>query len=695
MKKYAFLTLFVLCALFPSHSFAGDLDDLPGLAYYTVHFKGPIFEHQKGEVVALEGELLDYSSEHTFIVRATRASARKISALSFIESVRDYPQKTRISKMFQATTIFNAEKRERLLVEFFAGVNIDRVLTILRRKNVNILEASGSLLRVEGDRSDLFFLEQLQDVSWLGPDLDFTPQPPLPPAPSHMGLLNAGFAADFYTFTGHESGTKIIRSGVLNALGFTGEGQILAYSDTGLDIGEFSDKLHADFQGQIKAAYAAKGDNWADRSGHGTHVAGLLVGKGAASEGKIRASAYDAQLVVQSLAIGNRFWVPTRIGPTLFIPAYEQGARIHSNSWGGNHRWATYTPYSKSVDKFIWEHPDYLVLFPSGNKAADMNLDGVIDPDSIDIPGSAKNCLTVGASENYILTGALQMNWQPIGARNSKWEAEPILSDLVSDDAQGLAAFSGRGPARDYRIKPDIVAPGTNILSTKSHMSESGQLWAPFDENYQWSGGTSMAAPIAASAAALIREYLIKERKLSSPSSALLKALIINGAVDLFPGQYGDTEQREITSLRPNFQEGWGRLNVERSTLETESRHILLFDESTGLATGESKEYHFTVTDASEPIAMTLVYHDHPSASSRGKFLVNDLDLQAIDNRKTLLFPNGLERRDDTNNVEGIDILSPKVGPLSVTVSAFTIPQGQAGKQPYALVVSGGIVEAR
>ncbi len=66
------------------------------------------------------------------------------------------------------------------------------------------------------------------------------------------------------------------------------------------------------------------------------------------------------------------------------------GARIHSNSWGGESN--AYTSNAQEIDSFVHTHPDLLVLFAGGN-------DGDKGPGSIGEPATCKNCLAVGASQ--------------------------------------------------------------------------------------------------------------------------------------------------------------------------------------------------------------------------------------------------------------------------------------------------------
>ncbi len=107
------------------------------------------------------------------------------------------------------------------------------------------------------------------------------------------------------------------------------------------------------------------------------------------------------------------------------------------------------TATSEDVDQFVWEHPDMTILFSAGNDGIDDNTfgnaDGVVDLDSIGSPATAKNCITVGASENNrpsLGTKPTNFTWGP----NFGYPAAPILSDYVSDNINGMAAFSSRGP---------------------------------------------------------------------------------------------------------------------------------------------------------------------------------------------------------------------------------------------------------
>ncbi|MFL7792053.1 MAG: S8 family serine peptidase, partial [Anaerolineae bacterium] len=119
----------------------------------------------------------------------------------------------------------------------------------------------------------------------------------------------------------------------------------------------------------------------------------------------------------------------------------------------------------------------------------------------------------------------------------ANFPADPVRSDAISDEPWGLAAFSSRGPAPDGRVRPDLVAPGTNILSARSHHSAASYAY-PYGDDYAFASGSSQATPIASGAAALARQWYTSQG-IITPSAALLRATLIHGATGLSPGQYG------------------------------------------------------------------------------------------------------------------------------------------------------------
>ncbi|MDN3295831.1 S8 family serine peptidase [Streptomyces ficellus] len=465
-------------------------------------------------------------------------------------------------------------------------------------------------------------------------------------------------------------------------LPFTGKGQIVAVADSGLD------DTHPDFDGRVvdTVALGRPGDS-SDPHGHGTHVAGSIVGDGSASQGAFRGVAPEAGLYFQSIMKANGgLKLPLSL-EELFEPAYQAGARIHNNSWGASTE-AAYTANSDDVDAYMRRRRDMLVVIAAGNDgtaAVRLHAEkGFVDWLSLGSPGSSKNALTVGAARTSRTDGpGARITW-------GQWEGgvpfpdDPIADERVSGDPEALAAFSSRGPCDDWRVKPDVVAPGTDILSARATTAPKPNFWGLHpNTKYAFMGGTSMAAPLVAGCAALVREYYVRERQ-TKPSAALLKATLINGTRRL--------TAQDATAEEPHFHQGFGAVHLPSTlpdsgspdlalefadTWETPARQLAL--------TGEA--IRFSVEAASgTPLRVCLAYTDLP-----GRALQNDLSMlmQAPDGIKHAGngdLPHQLLSTDSTNNVEVIRIPAPKAGRYLIQVFARSLLKGP---QDYALVVTG------
>lgn len=558
------------------------------------------------------------------------------------------------------------------------------------------------------------------------------------------------------------------------AKGIRGEGQIASASDTGLSTGNLG-TLHQDFGQQgsgsnpmrVIKGYALGRGVWDDDmgvgGGHGTHTSGSIVGNGfrsgaTPSSNNFPSTCYagtapKAQFVFQSLmdSGGGLGGIPSDIG-TLFQQAYSDGARVHSNSWGASVS-GDYNTDSQNLDRFAWTAKDMVITFSAGNSGVDGKryvyscgttgepIDGVIDRDSIGAPGTAKNCITVGAAENYRpdfvyeypqgdCTGG-SFTQQAWGWFNScSYSVAPIYADLMADNAAGMAAFSSRGPTNDGRFKPDIVAPGVAIISTRSDKNQTYEQWgtcnvpSQYQAYYMTQGGTSMSNPLTAGTAVLVRQYYqdgwhpndsqttnpsAVPSQGFSPSAALVKATLINGAWDMAPGQYGTGSTKEIPPGwdaghdLPNNAEGYGRVDLQHALFpgngwgDSSQRALEVHDVSQGLQTGQSKDYTVVLVSGGDPLIVTLVWTDPYGAVSAGTELVNDLDLTVTAPDATVYYPNALNNKttaDHTNNVEQVKVTSPAAGSWTVRVRGDSVPgNGVDGTttQPFALVVSGAI----
>jgi subtilisin family serine protease len=611
----------------------------PGQAgYYLVQFDGPIYEEWKEALKAQGVEIFDYVPDFAFLVRMDSGLEEAVRGLDHVRWVGVYQPSYRVStevKTMSGEVTLGVGDRKAgslgglLRVTVFPGADVSGITASITSLGGQVLETTTTnwktTLKVSIDLDQVPALSALTGVKWVEKYPEWK--------------LHNDKATDIM-------GVRPPR----DDHGLYGSGVTVAVCDTGLDKGTTPlGTLHRDFNDgsggtRVMHIYdlALDGAPSDVRSGHGTHVAGSVLGNGKESGADPTISffpdtcfagmATKANLIMQAVennTTGALSGIPDDLN-TLFAQADTAGAQIHTNSWGSEASGA-YTGSSADVDEYVWDNKDFLILFSAGNSGVDANSDGVVDLGSLGSPASAKNCLTVGASENNRTDQTLTYG----SAWPSDYPANPIKSDKMADNTTGLAAFSSRGPCLDGRYKPDVVGPGTYILSTRSSVA-SGSGWGLHDSYYMYMGGTSMSTPLVAGTAALVREYLTTQTAVANPSAALMKAFLINTADDITPGQYGTGSTREIpASPVPNNVEGWGRVNLDNGVYLTAPHRMLVYDEAAGLATSGTKTYAFTVKDDTRPLKVNLAWSDYPGVPVYGG-LVNDLDLKVTD-------PNGIE----------------------------------------------------
>ncbi len=665
-----------------------------GTGYYLVQFQGPIAASDMAALKAAGVDVFDYIPDFAFIVKMDNTRRAAVERMAQIRWVGLYQPAYRLAPDLLSRVV--AIESEGATVD---AEPLTLVVSVFRGEAVALVTAAIQSLRG-------VILDQSQ-TKWQSKFKVTLPASALAQLAAIPGVRWIELAPQWQLHNDKADNIIGVRE-VWDTQGLYGAGQTVAVCDTGLDKGSpLPANLHNDFENgsgvsRVIGLYdlVGGGDGASDvNSGHGTHVAGSVLGNGALSGATPSTHTYpetarvgmapEASLVFQAVEDNDTqelSGIPFDLND-LFPQAYTAGARLHTNSWGADVD-GEYTTDSEAVDQYMWDHKDFTIFFSAGNAGTDANSNGVVDLDSLGSPASAKNCVTVGASENN--RPALTYTW------GSGWPSDfptnPVRDDRMADNIAGLAAFSSRGPVNDYRYKPDVVAPGSFIASVRSSVA-SGTGWGAIDTNYMYMGGTSMSTPLVAGAAALVRQFYT-DRKSHMPSAALIKATLINGATDIYPGQYGTGVTQEIPATRPTNVAGWGRVNIQNSIFPTAPRAMVYVDQTTGLATAASDVYNYQITSSAEPFRVTVVWTDYPGAPMADGALVNDLDLTITGPTGTVYYPNkalnsngsASATHDRVNNVQGIDIASPATGLYTVTVNGFNVPHGP---QPYALVASG------
>ncbi|WP_433183764.1 S8 family serine peptidase [Actinoallomurus sp. CA-150999] len=274
--------------------------------------------------------------------------------------------------------------------------------------------------------------------------------------------------------------------------GLDGKGVKVAVVDTGIDL------HHPDFAGRIgDTANFSTESSVQDGHGHGTHVASIIAGSGAASGGRYKGVAPGATLLAAKVLDNRGSGADSQVIEGMQWAA-EHGAKVISMSLGSQPTDGT-DPASQAVNDLTRQYGALFVI-AAGNSGPQAG--------TVDSPGTADAALTVAAV----------------------------------DKQDKLADFSSRGPrAGDFGLKPDIAAPGVDIVAARAAGTNLGTA---VDANYTTLSGTSMATPHVAGAAAILAQQH------PDKSPAWLKSVLTGTAKD---DGYG------------TFEQGAGRVDVAQA----------------------------------------------------------------------------------------------------------------------------------
>jgi subtilisin family serine protease len=384
------------------------------------------------------------------------------------------------------------------------------------------------------------------------------------------------------------------------AAGYTGTGVKIAVLDSGVD------QTHPDLAGREVAErnFSDAADN-VDRAGHGTHVASTAAGSGAKAAGRFRGVAFGASLLDGKVLNDNGFGFDSWIIAGMEWAA-EQGATVANLSLGSSDSTGI-DPLEEAVNTLSAQH-GILFVISAGNNGR---------PRTVGSPGSADAALTVGAV----------------------------------DRADNIAFFSSRGPrVGDGAVKPDITAPGVDIVAAKA---AEGTIGDPAQDGYVSLSGTSMAAPHVTGSAALLAQQH------PDWTGAQLKAALTASA-------------KPNPDLTP-FDQGSGRVDVARAITQT------VVSQPTNVSLGTVAWPH----GDDQPVTKPLTYRNTGPAA-----VTLTLAVEAKG-------PDGRPVPDGVFTLSGNQVTVPAGGQAEVSVTADTRPGTADGFYAGTITATDGTTSVR
>jgi len=693
---------------------------------YLVQARAPLDDAFRARLRAAGAAIVAYIPNRAYLVRASQAIARQLQAVPGTQAVLPYEPWYKLKQPLLALAAEHQPlpANQSLHLLLFPDATTT-VLDELSRLGVQVLAREpspfGSVITVRPPDPDvLSALARLASVQ----EIELARTRVLA---NDLSRTRIGVAADTVTPD--------------NYLGLTGTNVLVNVNDSGVDTN------HPDLQGRVLCDVPAAG---VDTNGHGTHVAGIIAGNGFESTTVTNASGSvmpgtDFQFRGQAPA-AQVFALTASPDPGPASDSYLQETAAFSNAFISNNSWhyaddntydlaaARYDAAVRDALPGVTGSQPLLFVFGAGNSGngADDGSGGT--PDSIQSPATAKNVITVGAIDQpRMITNEV---WQcaDLDGTNVCQTNKPWLGLTATNNA--VAAFSSRGnvgvglEGALGRLKPDIVAPGTFVVSARSTQWDQTASYGPTNESsnysevlsnlnenlgpfYRYESGTSLAAAELSGVLALMQEFFQGLGHTNSP--ALMKALLINGARPL-------TSSGIQISSGTNSQ-GWGLINLTNSLplglsngfhSAAAPMQIVEQDPTNALATGRSHTRFLSLAPQATnyPLRLTLVWTDPPANPAASLKLVNNLDL-IVTNLLTgeVFFGNDIPscsiftqpwdtntapNPDLVNNVENVCLPPGSATNYSVTVLGREVnvnavtAQTNNTAQDYALVIASG-----
>lgn len=607
----------------------------PEAGVFVVQFNQAIDPGVLQRIRTAGAETLKYLPDNSYLVRLPAGAAAAIRGLSSVRWLGPVQPGWKLAPDLGTRPFQDPSRRiggrMDTVVDLFPGADGEAVsaqVAATGAEMVQIVRFGKTVrLKVRGVREQLEQIAGIPEVAWIEEAAEITSR--------------------------NEEGQWVVQTDVVDSRtiwdhGLHGEGQVIGHIDGRININScwFSDPVNNTPGPGHRKIVAYRSASGLGTDSHGTHTAGTVAGNQEPVNGVFTANGH-AYMAKISHTNSNDVSGFNNSSSNLYAnleAAHQDGARVHTNSWGDDGT-TVYTTWCEDIDQFSYDYEDSLVLFAETNGSA------------LKTPENAKNVLAVGATQR----GASADNH----------------------------CSGGTGPASDGRRKPEIYAPGcsTSSASTTSCSTTSKT-------------GTSMACPAVTGAGALVRQYFEEGWYPSgaanvadtiTPSGALVKATLLNSTVDM----------TGVTGY-PSNREGWGRVLLENSLyFNGDIRATSLLADIRnldGFVTGEEASFPVQVTGNGEPLKITLVWTEPAAANMASQAAINDLDLEVRAPSGALYLGNVMDTAsgvsvtggsaDTINNVEMVILNGPETGEWTVTVKGTAVNEGTQG---FALVASGEV----
>ncbi|TAK96516.1 MAG: hypothetical protein EPO07_14425 [Verrucomicrobia bacterium] len=475
---------------------------------YIVQSRRVPDDNFRAALKASGASIVAYIPNNAYLVRADAAAAARLQTASGVQAVLPYEPyyKLRASLLGTAVRQENLPPDAMLNVLLFGDV-VSPTLAALRSQGAQIVgqERSpfGTVARVLPQPNTLAALAKLSGVQVIE-------------------LAHQRASANDRSRVRLGVSTNTTGDITNNYLGLTGAGILVNVTDSGVDA------THPDLQPPGKVI-GYNGTGLTDTIGHGTHVAGIIAGSGVSSYAPVNVGAALADHDYGSVSNANfRGMSPgasifSLIADLLTGPLVTDGelqeatartnALISNNSWG----YVNDNSYSLAAASYDAAVRDALpgdtgsqsvtFVFAAGNDGNGNNEGSGGSPESITAPGTAKNVLTVGAIEQLRhITNFVVFNC----VTNVVIDTNDMTTNVVvtcetnapfaglTDSEREVAFFSSRGNVGigvegDFgRFKPDVVAPGTFVVSTRSGQWDTNAYYSGREHNYSFFTGITL-----------------------------------------------------------------------------------------------------------------------------------------------------------------------------------------------------------